>query len=145
MPIPDPASLDRLETMGIAIWRLRGREVGAGEGSDLRIRLASGHGDWLLVTPDPGDGRHHRLIADITATIGIDRCRFGHWSDSAEAGVSLAELVQRGIEHVLVLGSSPTPIGDPRVAQAPALDELAESGVARRRLWAVLKPYLESD
>lgn len=156
MSIPDAASRQRLAAMGIDVWMVRDHEprvsaptVAAGQGAhavddELRIRMASGTGRWLLVQHEPWSGAHEQLLADIMATLGSQDCRFGQWAVSDSAGVTLEDLGERGIEHVLTFGSAPRPVSDSRVHQAPALDELARDGAARRRLWQTLAPFLAS-
>lgn len=154
MPIPDAISRQRLAAMGIDVWRARGREADrptTAEGQtgddatrDLRIRMASGTGRWLLVQHEPWSGAHERLLADIMATLGSPDCRFGQWAVSDSAGVTLDDLGERGIEHVLAFGFAPRPVSGSRVHQVPALDELARDGSARRQLWQTLAPLLAS-
>lgn len=156
MSIPDAASRQRLAAMGIDVWMARGQEpvvaapaAVAGQGAhdvddELRIRMASGTGRWLLVQHEPWSGAHEQLLADIMATLGSQDCRFGQWAVSDSAGVTLDDLGERGIEHVLAFGPAPRPVSGSRVHQAPALDELARDGNARRQLWQILAPLLAS-
>jgi len=152
MPVTDPRSRQRLEAMGIDVWVERRPAVetaaqpaasveAAGE-PGLRIRMASGSGDWLLVQREPWSGRHEQLLADITALIGADRCRFGQWAISDSAGVPVAELESRGIGHVLAFGEPPRAVSASQVCLVPVLDEVAASADARRQLWQALAPRL---
>lgn len=148
MPLPDPRSRARLAEMGIDVWvsrqsqsRLDSQGAPA-DRAEARVRLAAGDGTWLLVQRRPWDGRHAELLADIQALLGPEQCCFGHWADSREAGIAVSELATRGIVHVLAFGPVP-PIAEPSgLVTAPALDELAGSGAARRALWEVLRPRL---
>ena len=148
MPLPDPRSRARLAEMGIDVWLSRKSHpgpVGAGEQASLaeaRVRLAAGDGRWLLVQRRPWDGRHAELLGDIQALLGPEQCRFGHWADSREAGIALSELSARGIVHVLAFGPIPQIVEPSGLVLAPALDELAGSGAARRQLWQALRPRL---
>jgi len=152
MPITDPRSHQRLAAMGIDVWVQRRpaieamggqaalSELSAGQG--LRIRMASGSGDWLLVQREPWSGRHEQLLADITAVIGADRCRFGQWAISDSAGVPVEELDSRGIRHVLAFGEPPRAVATSRVCLVPPLEDIAAGAEARRRLWQALAPRL---
>jgi hypothetical protein len=108
-----------------------------------RIRLSSGVGDWLLVQSSPWRGAHEALVGDISATIGVERVRFGQWATGSAAGESLDELASRGIRRVLSLGPAPDDVRDERVIVAPTLDALAGEGAARKALWRALAPHLE--
>ncbi|NBB94042.1 MAG: hypothetical protein GVY32_12835 [Gammaproteobacteria bacterium] len=148
------SSRQRLEALGIDVWVRRDRPLSSvrvdearaqerqgAEGAQaggVRVRLASGEGDWLLVQDAPWDGRHDRLLGDIQAAIGSARCRFGQWAHSESAGVSLDELESRGVRHVLVFGAVPEEAGRGGVHAAPALADLASRAQARRRLWQLL-------
>ena len=154
MPMPDTRSRQRLAAMGIEVWVRREQfaEPAVAEltsatkpaDTGLRIRMASGSGDWLLVQREPWAGTHEKLLADITATVGADRCRFGQWAVSDSAGVPVDELASRGIRFVLAFGVPPREVGQAAVHQAPALDDLATSAKARRRLWHLLAPLVAS-
>lgn len=151
------ASRERLEALGIDVWVRRGlsssrrpaRESfaapdAAGTAPVLRVRMASGDGDWLLVQDAAWDGRHEVLLGDIQAAIGSARCRFGQWAHSESAGVRLDELDSRGVSRVLVFGDPPDDgqaVG--RVVAAPPLESLASQPEARRRLWQLLAPELD--
>lgn len=155
MPIPDPASRQRLAVLGIDVWVRRDRVVLPADevvseytastpaGAELRVRMASGSGEWLLVQRDPWSGSHERLLADITATIGAARCRFGQWAVSESAGLALGELNERGIRHVIAFGEPPRSTGNATVHLAPTLEALASDGRARRQLWQILSELLE--
>lgn len=153
MAIPEGATRQRLAALGIDVWVRRDRvvkpirptepaisdPVQPGAAADrLRVRMASGSGEWLLVQPDPWSGKHEQLLADITATIGADRCRFGQWAVSESAGISLGDLGERGVGHVLAFGQPPRPVCEEFIHLVPTLNELAADGQARRRLWKVL-------
>lgn len=149
----DPASRARLAAIGIDVWRARAptpagltepATADASPGvSSARIRLSSGSGDWLFVQKTPWRGAHESLLADMTASIGPERVRFGQWAIGSAAGESLDELASRGIQRVLSLGPIPDGIGDGRVIVVPSLDELASDGSARKALWQALAPHLE--
>lgn len=132
--------------MGIEIWARRApaeQAVGADElAEEPRVRLASGDGCWLLVQRRPWDGSQTALVADITALLGADQCRFGQWSSGGSAGLAVSELAARGIGNVLAFGPLPDKVDAPGLIQAPALDEIAVSAQARRRLWMALRPAL---
>jgi hypothetical protein len=147
----EPASRRRLAAIGIDVWSLRsGPPASLPEPSaatlpgteSARIRLSSGSGDWLFVQKAPWRGAHESLLADMTATIGPERVRFGQWAIGSGAGETLEELASRGIRRVLSLGPMPGEAGDERVIVAPTLDELASEGSARKALWQALAPYL---
>lgn len=152
----DTVSLRRLEHMGIEVWSRRRDQarpapeatadgVDSGPGATAaRIRLSSGSGDWLLVQRAPWRGAHETLIADITATIGVERVRFGQWAAGSAAGECLAELPTRGIRRVLSLGPAPPDAPAEQVIVAPTLDALASEASARRALWQALAPHLAS-
>lgn len=152
MPTPDANSRERLAAMGIDVWLRRDRHddvavadsapVAASADNSLRIRMASGSGEWLLVQREPWSGQHEKLLADIMAVLGPDRCRFGQWAVSDSAGVPVAELQSRGIAHVIAFGQPPREAGAGPVHLAPALDEVATSARARRRLWQLLGPLV---
>ena len=103
-----------------------------------RIRLEAGSGCWLLVVDDADRARHAALIEDIRAVLGTGDCRFGTWSESADAGVAAADGEAHGIRHALVFGGE----DGPGVIQGGPLDRLASSGEARRALWRQLQPVL---
>lgn len=146
----DPSSMQRLAAMGIEVWRERSEPAPSGSeqagvesiAGGARIRLSSGDGDWLLVQHAPWRGAHESLLADIIATIGVERVRFGQWARGSAAGESLDELAPRGIRRVLSLGPAPEDISDERVIVAPTLDALAAEGSARKALWQALAPQL---
>lgn len=146
MPLPDRMSRGRLAAMGIEVWARRypaGQAVAADEApAEPRVRLASGDGAWLLVQRRPWDGSRAALVADITTLLGTDRCRFGQWSGGSAAGLAVSELSARGIVHIIAFGPLPGPVDEPRLIQAPAVDELAVSAEARRRFWTALRPAL---
>ena len=134
------ASHQRLTAMGIEVWVPQGSRDSEAE---PRVRLASGDGDWVLVQRQAWGREHPALIADITATIGPERCRFGQWASGEDAGVGVSELSERGIQHVLAFGMTPLgPRTDERVLVAAELSELALSAAARRELWLALKARL---
>ena len=152
MPMADMHSRRRLADMGIDVWLLRGRSADTTDvdaqsasvdaDSNLRIRMASGSGEWLLVQREPWSGQHDKLLADIMAVMGVDQCRFGQWAVSDSAGVPISELDSRGIRHVIAFGVPPRESGTGPVHLAPALEEVATSAKARRRLWQVLAPLV---
>lgn len=146
MAVPDAASYSRLAAMGIEVWR---RRVRAGQAAaenepaaEPRVRLASGDGSWLLVQKRPWDGSQATLMADITALLGADQCRFGQWSTGGTAGLAVSELSARGIVHIVAFGPAPGVMDAPGLIQAPSLDEIAGSASARRRFWTTLRPLL---
>lgn len=153
-----PESLQRLADMGIDVWRRRdvviapeheAHETTAASPAPAavrtpRVRVASGGGDWLLVQEQPWAGHHDSLLADIQATIGPERCAFGQWADSDMAGVAVDELDRRGVRYLLVFGAAPAGAAGQGVLLAPPLDELANSAQARKKLWRVLAPALDS-
>lgn len=153
----DPASLQRLAAMGIQVWQRRERmDVPApmaetqaavppsdfAEHGAVRIRLSSGDGDWLLVQRQPWRGQHEGLLADIRATLGPERCRFGQWVADSAAGEGPQELQARGVRQVLSFGPPPRAIDWPDLLIGPGLDELVSEVEARKRLWQLLGPVL---
>lgn len=139
----EAARLQRLRAMGIEVWVPRATAPAPAAG--LRVRLAAGDGDWLILTDQPLDGEYRRLMGDITACLGPDRCRFGQWTDGAEAGMDVAELGDAGIRHVLVLGSWPgasRDIAAPAVITAADLPSLYHDAAARHALWTALRGTL---
>lgn len=152
-------SLRRLSAMGIQVWQRRSPmqstgatpaftpvqtapEPGLGDTTGVRIRLSSGDGDWLLVQRQPWRGQHDKLLADIRATLGAERCRFGQWSTDSAAGENAAELSERGVLHVLSFGPPPRELDWPVLLVAPALDQLLTEAEAKRALWQLLAPKL---
>ena len=142
-------SARRLKAMGIDLWQSRPVRMPHAVSPAPRIRLAAGSGDWLLVCPEGVPETYRRLVDDIVASIGVARCRFGEWADSADAGVAVDEWQSRGIEHVLAFaeddaGRRPgrARLDDPRVIDVAALAELAQSGAARKALWHQLADRL---
>ncbi len=144
MPLPDQRSRSRLSAMGITCWVSRDQVVAddTAHTHQPRIRLASGDGGWLLVQPRPWDGRHRELLADITALIGPEHCRYGQWAGGSEAGLAWSELGERGVERVIAFGPLPAPLDDAGLIAAASLDDLATSASARRALWQNLRPHL---
>ena len=162
----EPGAIRRLAAMDIQVWRARSpksveitqtppaaetsAEAGPVEDCSVdaapgglpsrtgRIRLEAGSGCWLLVVDDADRARHAKLIEDIRAALGTDDCRFGTWSDSAEAGVAVEDWEAHGIRHALVFSGQ----AGPGFVQAGKLDELKISGEARRALWRRLQPLL---
>lgn len=142
MPLPASGSRRRLEAMGIDLWQRRPSADEAGRG---RIRLASGSGDWLLVTPGAVPEHCAALLADLTAAIGRERCRFGQWAGSPDAGVGPDEWSARGIRTVLVLGPGELAEGetaDAVVLHADDLQTLHDRPEARAALWRKLRSRL---
>lgn len=144
--------------MGVEVWQLRRSspqstspedrepvvpgEAGRVSGAEaIRIRLAPGRGRWLLVTTDGIPDAVQPLLDDLRAVLGTEQCRYGQWSDTADAGVAPDEWAERGIEHVVAFGASPG--NHAAIIQAPALSELARSGKARRTLWSKLRLLME--
>ena len=167
----DARALRRLAAMDIQTWRVRARKPAVGERSRpagvspegpraataapaeqlpqgaRRIRLEAGSGRWLLVIDDAHRARFTLLIEDMRGTLGVDNCRFGTWSDSAEAGVAPEDWQAHGIRHALVFsghgeGHNSGNAG-PAFVPCGELQRLATSGQARRALWQQLKSLLE--
>jgi len=173
----DARAIRRLAAMDIQVWRTRvprhadggttrsseytteaASEAASSTGRpplrSRRIRLEAGSGPWLLVVDDADRARHAKLIEDIRTTLGPDECRFGTWSDSAEAGVAPEDWQGHGIRHTLVF------VGDgdghnggdehcgndvrPALISGGELQRLATSGQARRALWRRIQPLLEA-
>jgi len=159
----DAGAVRRLAAMEIPVWRARVREPVAHEqpgpagespreagapppAAELpqdsrRIRLEAGSGRWLLVVDDADRARYSLLIEDIRATLGVDDCRFGTWSDSPESGVGVSDWQAHGIRCALVFER-----GEPAhdgFLHVGTLEGLAASGAARKALWQQLKPLLE--
>jgi len=126
--------------MGVAVWESR-RRAAESEPLPPRVRLEAGSGRWLLVVDADERARHRLLLTDIRALLGSAQCRFGTWSDTADAGVAAADWGEHGIAKVLAFGV--TDMRHPMLIRAPALDALAREGVQRRRLWQLLRPELE--
>ncbi|TVQ40543.1 MAG: hypothetical protein EA370_03535 [Wenzhouxiangella sp.] len=143
-------SLARLQAMGISVWERR--QTGpveaaavtaqlADSNDGVRIRLASGEGEWLLVQRQPWGGNPDTILDDIRACLGPARCRFGQWAVGSPAGEDSTELAERGVKHILSFG--PSPGGDwSGLVEAPSLAELAADWRARRALWQQLRPLL---
>ncbi len=125
-----------LKAMGIDVWVSRQSPVDA---DDLRVRLASGHGQWLLVQRQPWRGQFEALLGDITATLGVDQCRFGQWANSQDAGVAVSELSSRGVRYLLSFGPPPKPNPSEWVIELPTMQEIHDEAEARRALWQQLK------
>lgn len=153
----NPASLQRLAAMGIQVWQHRERPSGqqppsevqaASPSTDLdahgavRIRLSSGDGEWLLVQRQPWRGQHEKLLADIRATLGPERCRFGQWVADSAAGEGPEELQARGVRRILSFGPPPRTVEWPDLLIAPDLDALASEAEARKKLWQLLAPTM---
>jgi len=140
------ASRRRLARMGVDLWRLRSglpsADDLASDADTLRVRLLSGSGDWVLVQKQAWRGDHSDLMADIQATIGVERCRFGQWAEVGSAGVGPAELRARGVRYVLSFGPPPDLIDWSILIQAPSLDDLVDRAEARRELWQRLAPAI---
>lgn len=116
--------------MGIGVWRLRAREP---QPESPRLRLEAGHGDVVVVADEDERSRYRPFLADLVAVIGAERCRYGRWADSPDAGVALDECAAHGIDHIVAFGS-PHPRGLGLINADP-LAELIRSGDARRTLW----------
>lgn len=154
----EATSRRRLQAMGIDVWQRRDRRPGlscdrygdehAGHDADdaaaqsPRIRMEAGSGRWLLVLERGVTGDQRTILDDLVATLGAAECRYGQWSDSTDSGIGLDECHRYGIEHVLAFGAAPASDAR-RLTLAPGLDELVESGRARRQLWSRLRPALE--
>lgn len=140
------ASSARLEAMGIDVWLLRARhdvQEGRAESSrpaSARVRLESGTGAWLIVADEAERAAYRVLLDDLRAVLGPDRCRFGKWSDTPEAGIGPEDWREHGIRHVLAFGELPAAAGE--LLHAAALADLVEQGDARKALWALLQPVL---
>lgn len=126
----------RLHAMGIDVWVARQAAV---VGETTRVRLASGDGPWLLVQRQPWRGQFEALLADITATLGVDQCRFGQWANSQEAGVAMSELAGRGVRHLLSFGPPPKPDSSGMVIELPSMQEIHDQPEARQALWQRLR------
>ncbi|MEN1727007.1 MAG: hypothetical protein AAGJ52_01080 [Pseudomonadota bacterium] len=140
------SSRERLALIGVDLWQRRGQlpdaEALASDAEGLRIRLLSGAGDWVLVQQQAWRGEHEALMADIQATLGPERCRFGQWAEPGSAGVGPAEMQARGVAHVLSFGPPPDLIDWPMLIQGPTLSALASEPDARRALWQALAPIV---
>jgi len=141
------ATRERLARMGVDRWELRtgvpSAEDLARDAEALCIRLLSGSGDWVLVQRQAWRGDHAALMADIQATLGPERCRFGQWAEAGSAGVGPAELQARGVKHILSFGEPPELIDWPMLVQGPGLEELVRQPEARRALWGQLATLIE--
>lgn len=142
----DVRAAQRLAAMGIDRWERRPSavppEVVAEDIDEARIRLLSGHGEWVLVQKKPWRGEHEALLSDIQALLGADRCRFGQWAEAGQAGVGPAEMQARGVARVLSFGPPIEPLDWSNLIEVPALDALASDAEARRELWRRLAPAL---
>jgi hypothetical protein len=143
------ASRQRLALIGIDLWVTRpglpDAEALAMDADEPRIRLLSGSGDWVLVQRQPWRGDHGALMADIQATLGPERCRFGQWAEPGNAGVGPTELQARGVRHVLSFGPSLDPVDWPMLVESPPLADLAADPKARETFWRRLAPLLVAD
>ncbi len=133
----------RLSAMGIQVWVNR---TVPGTNDEPRIRLSSGEGAWLLVQRQPWRGQFDALLGDITATIGVDQCRFGQWANSQDAGVGVSELAGRGVRYVLAFGPLPPaqPLAETSgsgttVIEVPTMQTIHDEPSARQALWHGLK------
>lgn len=131
--------MQRLRTMGIEHWVPRGGVEDIGE---LRVRLSSGRGRWLLVQRQPWRGQFASLLADITATLGVEECRFGQWGNTEEAGVAVSELESQAISHVLSFGPPPKGETHPIIIEVPTMQALSEDPNARASLWQAIAPWV---
>jgi len=142
------ASRKRLALIGVDRWERRpdlpSAEDLASDAEALRIRLLSGGGDWVLVQRRAWRGDHGALMADIQATLGPERCRFGQWAEAGSAGVGPAELQARGVKRILSFGPPPELIDWPMLLQGPTIEDLAEKPEARRALWRGLAEVIEA-
>lgn len=154
-------SRQRLALIGVEVWQRRVRspassstspteffddsvEPNADEAHQPRIRLLSGAGDWVLVQQPAWRGDHADMMADIQATIGPERCRFGQWAEAGSAGVGVTELQARGVVNVLTFGAPPDLIDWPMLIQGPSLEALVTDSAARQALWQQLVAALGS-
>jgi hypothetical protein len=81
-------------------------------------------------------------MADIQATLGPERCRFGQWAEAGSAGVGPAELQARGVQRILAFGDPPELIDWPMLIKAPSIEALATTPDARRTLWSQLADFI---
>jgi len=140
----DAGAIRRLQAMEVPVWHLRGSKSPAADAatSSRRIRLEAGSGRWLLVVDDARRACNAALLEDIRATLGGNECRFGTWSDSADAGIAVSDCPGHGIDHVLVFDGDADACDG--LVHAEPLDVLGTSGRARRALWQRLGPLLEA-
>lgn len=128
-----------LKVMGIDHWVSR---HGLDNEAGVRVRLSSGRGRWLLVQRQPWRGQFDALLADITAVLGVEECRFGQWAKSQDAGVALHELSTKGIKSVLSFGPLPSQAVPGEVIELPSLQAVHSEPEAKQALWAKLSGLL---
>jgi DNA polymerase III psi subunit len=129
----------RLKAIGIERWVSRQMpEVDA----QPRVRLSAGRGSWLLVQRHPWRGQFGTLLADITASLGVENCRFGQWANTEEAGVSITEMGAQGVSYVLSFGPPPRGATHERLIEVATMQALNEDPHAKSELWQALSKVL---
>ena len=133
-----------LEAMGIPVWELR--NAVQTESAAQAVQLGPGAGQVLLLG-SAADESAAKLSSDISRCLKSEPV-WG-WPAGDESGVRLEDSVgERLFTHVLVFGpetetvifGGPAPdlVGSAVVVRAPSLEEIAQSGAGRRKLWAML-------
>jgi hypothetical protein len=132
-----------LEAMGYDVWVARPPGPGP-----LRLVLGPGAGGDLLVCASP-DESGSKLAADIARALGDDPAWAWPDPDGANGGPTVEEAVaDRLFTQLVVFGGelaralfgheAPDVLGSAAVRVAPALDELAVRGAAKRAFWRLL-------
>jgi hypothetical protein len=136
--------------MGYEVWVAR---AAAGDGGRPVLVVGPGRGATLLVCSEAADSVT-KFAADLARALGGDPV--WAWPDPAAAGHSLEEAVADGLfTRIVVFGralaaclfgsEAPALLGTAAVACVPALDELADSGLAKRALWRQLRGPADSE
>lgn len=133
-----------LEAMGIPVWELR--EPTQAEAAAQAVQLGPGAGQVLLLG-STADESAAKLSSDVARCLKSEPV-WG-WPAGDESGARLEDSVgERLFTHILVFGPetetalfggpAPDVVGSAVVIRAPSLEEIAQSGAGRRKLWAVL-------
>jgi len=145
--------VEKLQAMGIQVWVRRDRQAAPSAPeevrmplADLRVRLGAGTGDWLIITPEDRPAGSERMVTDLQSLIGSENCRFGQWTDHAQAGNTMEELSGQGIRYILALAPCSGLPGEglPNLVGPADISGLMTDGEARKRLWHQLRELLGS-
>lgn len=139
-----------LQAMGYDVWLAR---AAGGSGGQPVLAVGPGRGSTLLVCADAA-GSVTKFAADLARALGGDPA--WAWPDSGGAGRTLQEAAAEGLfTRIVVFGDAlasqlfgpepPPQLGAAAVSCVPALDELADSGPAKRALWRRLRRPADGD
>ncbi|MDX1380211.1 MAG: hypothetical protein R3233_03780 [Xanthomonadales bacterium] len=132
--------VERLQAMGLTVWRLR---AGSGQldAPACGIAVEGSGGRILMLCADSGEATRP-LARDLARA--LPGAAWG-WPDVHGAGID-ETVSEQLLSHVLVFGrpvaervfdgTAPERAGGASVVLLPSLDELADSGAARRAAWA---------